>query len=161
MIAGTIILVLLVILLLILLRYLDNRNTQKMSFKQGFDLTELPIITLTNNGKNINFLLDTGSDSSYINQSILNNYTYTETEYMSPMIGVEGNKKDCNIIKMNVTYEDKSYQNEFLVMDMDRAFDVIKKENGVNLHGILGSKFFRKYQYVLDFDKLIAYSKKK
>ena len=35
---------------------------------------------------------------------------------------------------------------------------MIKLEYGINLHGILGSTFFQKYRYVLNFDELVAYS---
>ena len=42
---------------------------------------------------------------------------------------------------------------------MKEAFGNIKKETGVTIHGILGSDFFTRYKYVLDFDKLIFYKK--
>ena len=46
-----------------------------------------------------------------------------------------------------------------MISDLDKPFNNIKKESGVTIHGILGNNFFKKYKYVLDFDKLIAYSK--
>jgi hypothetical protein len=42
---------------------------------------------------------------------------------------------------------------------MKEAFGHMKQDTGVTLHGIIGSKFFNKFKYVLDFDELIAYSK--
>ena len=43
---------------------------------------------------------------------------------------------------------------------MSDAFGHIKKDTGVTVHGIIGSLFFNEFKYVLDFDELIAYSKK-
>ena len=42
-----------------------------MSFKESMDLVELPIITFYNNGKKLNFLLDTGANNSIINLSLI------------------------------------------------------------------------------------------
>ena len=54
----------------------------------------------------------------------------------------------------------KEYVKKKKKTDMSSSFDVIKRSTGVNIHGILGTAFFNKYKYILDFDKLIAYSKK-
>ena len=37
----------------------------------------------------------------------------------------------------------------------------MKKEYGVTIHGLLGTGFFQKYKYVLDFNEMVAYSLKK
>ena len=42
---------------------------------------------------------------------------------------------------------------------MQNTIDQVKAESGVNMVGIIGNEFFRKYKYVLDFDELVAYSK--
>ena len=60
---------------------------------------------------------------------------------------------------MTIYYKDQKFEEEFSITDLDGAFDIIKKENGVQIHGILGSKFFEKYKYILDFKELIAYIK--
>ena len=61
---------------------------------------------------------------------------------------------------MAVTYKSQKFIDRFYISDLDEAFGAIKAETGVQIHGILGSKFFAKYKYILDFDSLIAYSKK-
>ena len=61
---------------------------------------------------------------------------------------------------MPIVYKDKEYQEDFQVIDLSKAFGVIKSESGVNLHGILGNSFFQKYKYVINFDELIVYSLK-
>ena len=55
--------------------------------------------------------------------------------------------------------EKKTFEVQLNINNMSEAFGFIKKESGVQIHGILGSLFFQKYKYILDFDSLKAYIK--
>lgn len=58
-----------------------------MSFKESMDLVELPIITFYNNGKKLNFLLDTGANNSIINKSVIKDLDYKEcTENLDTLV---------------------------------------------------------------------------
>lgn len=140
-----------------LLRKLFKDNS--ISFKQGFELTEMPIITLYQGDKKFNFLLDTGATQSIIDGNILDTIDHTVVNKKSTVYGFEGNPKEVSICKITLSYKDKDYEYEYLTCDMKNSFDNLKKETGVTLHGIIGSKFFNEFKYVLDFDELIAYSK--
>jgi hypothetical protein len=48
--------------------------------------------------------------------------------------------------------------NNFIVRDMADAFNEVKSNSGVTIHGILGSDFFQKYKYVINFNELVAYN---
>ena len=105
------------------------------------------------------FLLDTGASYSSINEAALEGITYVETGERGYGMGIEGNvQEDRGYVRMNVDYRSQSYEDDFQVVDLSQAFGMIKQEYGINLHGILGSTFFQKYRYVLDFSELIAYS---
>ena len=163
MIIETIIIIVVWTILLIIsinsLYQCDKKNKSKISFKESMDLTELPVITFTNNDIKLNFLLDTGSNNSFINKSILNMLDYKELNGASNIIGFEGNKIENSICEMKIEYKDYIFDTTFNIADLDASFNVIKQEDGVQLHGILGSLFFQKYKYVLDFQSLIAYMK--
>ena len=132
----------------------------KMSFRESMDLTELPVVTFRQDGKDkFNFLLDTGSSLSVINESILNIIKHTDLECTSSVYGMEGNSVETSLVSIPLKYKDTDYVENFQVVDMSAAFDKVKKENGVTIHGILGNSFFVKYKYVLDFKELIAYSR--
>ena len=62
---------------------------------------------------------------------------------------------------MTISYKEQDFTSDFCVMDLSAAFDNVKNESGVTVHGILGNSFFTKYKYVLDFDELVAYNKYK
>lgn len=163
MIIETIIIIVVWAILLIIsinsLYQINKKNKSKISFKESMDLTELPVITFINNNVKLNFLLDTGSNNSFINKSILNMLDYKELNGASNIIGFDGNKIKNNICKMKIEYKDYIFDTTFNIADLDASFNVIKQEDGVQLHGILGSLFFQKYKYVLDFQSLIAYMK--
>ena len=140
--------------------YYKQKKYKSMSFKEAMDLAELPVVTFYNKDKKLNFLLDTGSDSSYINKSALLSLEYKEINGNMNIISGGGSTQSLGCCEMTVTYKNQKFVDKFYVSDLDKAFGVIKSETGVQIHGILGSKFFAKYKYILDFENLIAYSKR-
>ena len=138
---------------------IKRRNKLKMSFKEALDLVELPIVTFLNKEIKLNFLLDTGSSQSIINESMLPSLDTKKSEDSMIIVGVEGNKVSSDLCTMKVGYKDQEFEHNFAIKDLDEAFGIVKQESGVQIHGILGSDFLQKYGYILDFKELIAYPK--
>lgn len=134
-----------------------KKKNSEISFREAMDLAELPVITFYNGDRKINFLLDTGSNISYLNKSIVSSLVVESTGEESSIIGIEGNKVNCKICKMIIRRKNQEFEEEFSIADLDKAFRIVKEESGVQIHGILGSRFFEKYKYVLDFKDYIAY----
>lgn len=134
-----------------------KKKNSEISFREAMDLAELPVITFYNGDRKINFLLDTGSNTSYLNKSIVSSLVVESTGEESNIIGIEGNKVNCKICKMIIRRKNQEFEEEFSIADLDKAFRIVKEESGVQIHGILGSRFFEKYKYVLDFKDYIAY----
>lgn len=164
MVLKIVVILLAVILLAIIINgaedYCRQKKRENMSFREAMDLVELPVVTFYNKDTKLNFLLDTGSDLSYINKSILPSLKYKEVNESRNIISVGGNSQTLGCCDMTVTYRNQKFIDRFYISDLDEAFRAIKAETGVQIHGILGSKFFAKYKYILDFESLIAYSKK-
>ena len=139
--------------------YNSSKKVNIMSFKEAMELVELPVITFYNGDKKLNFLLDTGSNISYINSSLAPDLNYTISKKLKTnVIGVEGNKVESQFCEMIIKYKNQEFKENFAIKDLNAAFDIVKQESGVQIHGILGSMFFQNYRYILDFDTLIAYS---
>lgn len=119
-----------------------RKKSSEISFREAMDLAELPVITFYNGDKKINFLLDTGSNISYLNESIVSSLVTESTGEESNIIGIEGNKVNCKICKMIIRRKNQEFEEEFSIADLDKAFSIVKKESGVQIHGILGSRFF-------------------
>lgn len=158
-IVGVVILVLVVAFIVNTIDDIRKRNNSKISFKEAMDLVELPVVTFYNSNTKLNFLLDTGSNVSYINSSIIPLLVHEKIAKEMDTIGIEGNKVSNQFCKMSITYKNQIFEEEFSIADLDEAFGVVKQESGVQIHGILGSKFFEKYKYILDFKELTAYIK--
>lgn len=142
------------------IKELKTESLDKISFKEAMELTDLPVVTFYNKDKKLNFLLDTGSNESYINQSVIAELEHKVAFKHLNIIGSGGNNNSSLCCNFQISYRDKSYNEEFNILDLEEAFATIKSESGVQIHGILGNKFFEKYKYILDFNKLVAYSKK-
>ena len=142
-----------------IIRKFLNIHPDAMSFQNSMDLAELPVVTFRQGDKKINFLLDTGSNNCIIDSNILKNINHKMLDVETNILGLEGNAQKTGVCTIKMTYKDKEYEYPYVIQDMSAAFDSIKKETGVTVNGMLGSKFFNEFKYVLDFDELIAYSK--
>ena len=133
-----------------------------LSFKDTLTDVGIPIVTLNNGERKFNFILDTGSDISHIDSNIRNFLSDTEEVEGANLTvttasgSVEGNN---SWVRVPLNYKKQSFIEDFMLLDLHDAFEVLKVDTGIQLHGILGSTFLRKYGYVLDYDDLVAYTK--
>jgi hypothetical protein len=104
-------------------------------------------------------LLDTGSTDNIISKEHLENAFVIQTGEKRPLFGKDGIITYDEVVNTTISYSGLKFDVDVLATDMKDAFDIIKKESGVTIHGILGSNFFTRYKYVLDFDKLMFYKK--
>lgn len=138
-----------------------NKKHHEIPFKESMDLLNVPVVTFMNNGVKLHFLLDTGSDSSFIRKEILDGLHIEEQSDVGASIETGGGKvQSYGLVTMDIIYMDKSFKEEFEIADVPKIWDEYTKGCGVTVHGILGSRFFERYQYQIDFKRLVAYSKK-
>ena len=134
-----------------------------VSFKQGFMSPNIPIASFKQGDKDINFLLDTGSDNNLIDATALKQFEHEmydeELVEKVNLTGVGGDQQ-VKACKLTFSCEGKNYTQNFLVADIHQAFDRIKIDHCITIHGILGSVFLREHSVVLDFKNLSAYTKK-
>ena len=161
MIIEILLILILVVIVAVIINGIEDysKDREAMSFREAMDLVDLPVITFYNENTKLNLLLDTGSSMNVINSTILADLVCTKLKDSGTVYGMEGNTIDVEYISMRITHGKDSYSSTFQVIDMQKAFDKIKNEYGVQIHGILGSSFFKEYEYMLDFKSLIAYSR--
>ena len=153
---GILIVVVILAIIVNTINIIRNKNNVEISFKEFLDLTDLPIISFYIGDQKLNFLLDTGSNNSIINESIIETLPHTKKEDTVVTFGMEGNKVINSYGELKLYYKNKEFVDDFTIMNLDNAFDQIKQESGVQIHGILGNRFFEKYGYVLNFNTLTA-----
>ena len=136
-----------------------NNTFLSISLHKGFTSPNIPIVTFYQEEKELNFIIDTGSDDNVISNEALNDIQYEMLEHQGTLAGVGGiyEVKACNV---SFTHENESFTAKFLISDtLKDAFDNIRKVHAISLHGMLGSKFLREKGMVLDFKNLMAYNK--
>ena len=134
-----------------------RRNKTAVSFFETLNLVGLPIITVNNNGHKLNFLLDTGSNTSYINEGCIDMLDYKKTDDKGKIVGMNGTVSAGEFIDMNISYRNNSFEETFLTANLNDLFAKIRANKGIELHGLIGVSFFDKYRYILDFKEYAAY----
>ena len=117
----------------------------------------LPLIIVQVADNHLCLLLDTGATNNLIDLRV---YEYLKGHFEDlkegAMIGIDGAKKSTPKIKLSFTFEGQDYSPIFHVFDSSKAFDVIEKESGIQIHGILGSMFFLEHGWIIDFEKKVV-----
>lgn len=124
---------------------------------------DLPVITLTNNGVALNFLIDTGSNISHICPSAA---ALIEHEHLG-----SSNTKIAGLgaVSQGVTictakFKDtlgKEYKVQLSISaELEETSKYIKENTGIEVHGLLGTDFLQNYKYVIDFKSLEVYARK-
>ena len=153
------------LLVFFLYRELHNRKMlakKNMSFIESINLTGLPIISFHNKNSVVNMVLDTGSNVCLINQSYIEALECKkEDDVHDGVLGLGGEADKGLIVTVPFSYKNQKFEIECWVTNMQSTVDTMKQEYGVTIHGILGTGFFMKYKYVLDFNEMVAYSLKK
>jgi len=139
------------------LRLKDN----KLKFKKDFEKHKLPIIRLTLYGVEYNFLLDSGADVNMFNKDIFNNIKTTNNleELPNSKVTTGSGIEESTKCTLNFDYDNYKFREEFVLMPMTDVFTVVLHDNNIQLHGVLGSKFFTTHQWELDFNNMVIWTK--
>lgn len=136
------------------------KEKAKISIKESLELTQLPIITLYEGNNKLNFLLDSGSSHSHISKDIIGKLSGEKLLTDYNFVTATGESSNSEAIKCILKYKEESFIVDLFINEgLVAAFDSVKKNCGVQLHGILGTDFLKDHKYILDFAELVAYHK--
>ena len=135
-----------------------------ISITESLESLKLPMVYFTCRGRELAFIFDTGSDGSHINKSVVEELNL-DTFNIAPAEGkvsvvstgnglMEASNEWC---KIKLSLEDYDFGVECSVENLDPVFNFIKENDGVQLHGILGTIFLRANNWTIDFANKVAY----
>lgn len=128
----------------------DCNLNSVISFKESLDLIELPVVTMSSNSKKLHFLLDTGANINIIQEYMLSELEIEDKkESENSVTGFGSTTEIDKCCKITLSYNDLVFREEFEIMDIPN----LDSYKGIKIHGILGSNFFMKYKYILDFEQ--------
>ena len=139
--------------------YHAKNSLIRLSFTDNMGRLNLPIVSLTNNGQSFNFLIDTGATLSVIDSNALDKLAYTKVETTGNAYGVDGNIVPVEYARIELNHEKIKFVDEFQIMRVE-AFDNIKESNKIEIVGILGSTFLKRYNFTINYKDLIISAKK-
>ena len=143
----------------------NNENTKEwefFSFEDYFERTKTPMIIVHLYGKKCRFLLDSGAHQNCLDIQFL----YTIKDKLKGKTIAEGDKiqvgngaiMDSYGMQVRFNIRNMEFNEDFLVSDLKGLREFSNRE-GLNVTGILGSEFFDKHKWKIDFDKYIVWHK--
>ena len=145
--------------------FMKNREAPQESISiKKYMPGDLPVITLTNNGVALNFLIDTGSNISHIcpSAAALIEHEHLRTNKNTKIAGLGAVNQGVTICtaKFKDTLS-KEYKIQLSISsELEETGKYIKKNTGVEVHGLLGTDFLQNYKFVIDFKSLEVYARK-
>jgi len=162
MILKIIIIFVLIVVIAIIANGIEDRKSNKVaiSFRESLDLCGLPVVTFRQGRSKLNFILDTGSNVSVIDEAIVKRLKVRETDRKTNITGIGGTASELSVVDIDFKYKDVVLTDSFQVTDMSATLSAIKATTGVTAHGLIGNEFMQKYESILDFENMVALIKK-
>lgn len=129
----------------------------KFPFKDTMGEVGLPIVSFEQNGKSFNFIIDSGADASVINTTSLAKLDYTKLEGNRCVYGIDGNPVQTSFVGVKLFSQNHKFIEAFQVFDVP-GLDNIEKAHNIEVVGILGSAFLKRYGFLIDYKQLKAYT---
>lgn len=127
-----------------------------------FSKSGIPTIEVKMQGKTFKFMLDSGANINVFDKSAFDilDSSNLDKEASKGFTTASGELQD-DIFKSTLEFKHKQrkFNETFEVLDMSGPFNSIEEKDGVKIHGILGSKFFKHYQWTIDFENLVVWIK--
>lgn len=135
---------------------LHKKGLLNVSFLNGINGLNLPLIRTEKNGYSLYFLIDTGANKNYIRQDMIDipeintdTISLEETEEYFGIDNVCHEAKTCNF-RFNI--EGYNYMEKFQIIEDGSAL-TFPTTNGSYFHvvGILGTPFMMRHKMLIDF----------
>lgn len=137
-----------------------RKKGERLEFRNDYHNHKLPVIKLNFNGEKYNFLIDTGADINILNKPVFDVISNGNIEVASNgLITTAGSDVVSEKAVVSFKYGNKNFTEEFVLMDVTSSFQSIFNDKNMQLHGVLGSEFFKKHKWSVDFDNMVIWTK--
>lgn len=128
-------------------------NTKELIFPWERCDTTIPIITVNHNNVSFNLMVDTGCNTSYIDESIVDLLLAKKTnKTLGGIVFGDGASEDeTPIYDIQMALGDIKFTEEFAAINLASTVKEFKDAFGIRIRGMLGSDFLAKYGFILDF----------
>lgn len=149
----TCIIILIFVVSCIYIKYEISKSIYVLPFLGSVKDLKFPIITFDCQGKKLNFIIDTGSMDSIIDSEVCSTLEGRLLNKQSTIYGLNGMLSRAYYILIDLEYKGNKVENLFLTADIKETMKDFKESKGIEIHGLIGSKFLNMYQSVIDYKK--------
>jgi hypothetical protein len=143
------------------LRFKETHNYHDITeFKTKISKTGLVYVPFTCNGKELNFLLDTGSTISYIDAQTAVELGCKFKRCSEVVTGLGGDQEITEYCEIKLETPTTVTEIELPLANFKYAFSQVEEESGIEIHGLLGNNFLLASKYVIDYDKMMVFKPK-
>lgn len=145
---------------------IDRDYKYSINFDEvGFSKGNYPVVKFKIRNKYKYFLLDSGAGGNIIAKealsSIMSNSDTIKIVDKGIITGVGGGEEVTPIIEEQISIGRDKFIETFRITDtMGDVRKLMKETSGLDIIGVIGSEFFNKSKWVLDFDNLVIWVKK-
>lgn len=142
-----------------LVGYLSRQKPDYVfSFEDTMGTHRVPVVSFEHNGQTVNFIIDSGATHSVINISSVDKFEGELLENAEgTMYGIDGNIVNTRLANVEITKNGHAFQDVFQILPIP-GIDMMSAQNGIEVHGILGSSFLKKYQFIINYKHLKAFT---
>ena len=135
------------------------KTPKKIEFDfQNFGVADIPYITMDIQGHLLNMIVDTGCGISFINLPALEKYNleYTKTERKASVSALTPDSVEAGAVTIDFFVDTNKVSEDFFIVNHEDMGNFMRLY-GIEMHGLLGSSFFDKYNCKVDYknNKLI------
>lgn len=142
----------------------STKSYDFFSFEDLYKETKTPMLIVSIYGKKYRLLLDTGAHNSCLDMPFLRTIALHNPKAIisrdANYTAADGQVMQAFNIEMEFSIRNIDFKEKFMAMDLAGVREFSRREN-LKVVGVLGNDFFEKYQWKLDFDKLIVWHKRK
>ena len=132
----------------------------------GLSKTGLPLIIVTckddgGNVRNLCFMIDTGATESILFSFVYDLFknSFKRIDDQGSVMSIDGTTYDTPLVQATFNFENEAYTGSFLIFSVSDAIKSIEDESGVQIHGVIGTRFLVENKWILDFEKCKITSK--
>jgi len=130
-------------------------KSQKFSF---WDKEICPVVRVEFLGRSVLFLVDSGSDTSYLDRDFFLSTNYDgEIKASKGVIGPHGEDSSYGKILVNITLGEYKYELPMTVYKLKERMVYLGNTSEEHPVGIIGADFLQMYHMVIDFKGRVLY----
>ena len=111
--------------------------------------------------RNLCFMIDTGATESILFSFVYDLFknSFKHIDDQGSVMSIDGTTYETPLVQATFNFENEAYTGSFLIFSVSDAIKSIEDESGVQIHGVIGTRFLVENKWILDFEKCKITSK--